>query len=362
MIYRILALSLVFFLGFYYFLGNPYESARTVQKTWYWNKESKLASFPDPRSDFDPERTINGYKTKTSYIRIPWGESIPTDDSLRIEYPLRAKGYLAYKKIGSSVEFFSEAGELLWTKDYKSYPRIHPDGNLVLFLSGDNNQVLVSDINGNSLGAKKLDGRFLTDISFAPKGISNGETVVLFSGGELFLLDGKGDKLFEAKLGEKEPVFAKSLSISANGQKIAVHFLKNNRDFIRVYDRDGSESEEWNLGRVIPYKVNLAVSNDGGVLAGFSDKLTLYSKSGKVIFEKNRNKAQSVYQTVFHSGTWFAGEWEGNLFFLDEEGYILKEEKIRTGEKPFRFYSSGRNGEAFLEGGSDIVLYRELAR
>ncbi|TGK05361.1 hypothetical protein EHQ53_17135 [Leptospira langatensis] len=362
MIARILGLSLIFFFLFYFFLGNPYEAARTVQKTWSWNKEAKLGNFPDPRSDFDPERKLNGYKSKTDYIRIPGGESIPTDDSNRIEFPLTSKGYLVYKKIGNSVEFFSEAGELLWTKEYKSYPKIHPDGNIVLFLAGDNNQVLVSDINGNSVGAKKLDGRFLTDIAFSPNGISNGETAVLFSGGELFLLDGKGEKLFEAKMGEKEPVFAKSLTVSPDGTKIGVHFLKGNRDFIRVYDRKGSELEEWNLGRVLPHKTYMAISNEGELLSGFHDKLVLYSKTGKILFEKNRSKSQAVYQTVFHSGTWFAGEWESNLFFLDSKGNVLREEKVRTSEKPFRFFSNGRSGEAFFEGGKDIVLYRELER
>lgn len=360
MLFRILGLTAVFFLVFYYLLGNSFDPARGIQKTWSWSKESKIGDFADPRSDFDPERVLNGYKSKVAYVRIPGGESIPTDDNSRIEFPLLAKGYLSYKKIGNTVEFFSEAGELLWTKDYKSYPKIHPDGNLILFLSGDNNQVLVSDINGNPVGAKKLDGRFLTDISFASKNLSNGESAVLFSGGELFVLDGKGSVLFETKMGEKDPVFAKSVSVSLDGTKIAVHFLKGNRDFIRVYDRSGSESEEWNLGRVLPHKINLAVSGEGEVLAGFHDSLVLYSRSGKISFEKKRSKIGPVYQTVFHSGTWFAGEVDGSLYFLDQDGIVLREDKIRSGEKPFRFFASGRNGEAFFEGSKDIVLYRDL--
>ncbi len=163
-------------------------------------------------------------------------------------------------------------------------------------------------------------------------------------------------------MGEKEPVFSKSISVFSDGKKIAVHFLKGNRDFIRVYDREGSELEEWNLGRVLPHKTNLAVSPEGEVIAGFHDKLVLYSKTGKILFEKNRAKVGPVYQTVFHSGAWFAGELDGILYFLDDKGILIREEKIRAGEKPFRFFASGRSGETFFEGGKDIVLYRELQR
>ncbi|PJZ66267.1 hypothetical protein CH371_08270 [Leptospira wolffii] len=360
MLFRILGLSVIFFLAFFYFLGNPYDSARGIQKTWSWSKEARLGNFPDPRSDFDPEKVLNGYKTGSAYVRIPGGESVAIDDLSRIEYPLSSKGYLSYNKIGNSVEFFSESGELLWTKEYKSYPKVHPDGSIILFLSGDNNQVLVSDINGNPLGAKKLDGRFLTDLGFASKNLSQGETAVLFSGGELFVLNGKGDLLFQNKMGEKEPVFSKSLAVSVDGSKIAVHFLRGNRDFIRVYNQDGTESEEWNLGRVLPHKLHLAVSSEGSVLAGFHDSLVLYSKKGKILFEKKRAKVGPVYQTVFHAGTWFAGEADGNLFFLGEDGKILREEKIKAADRPYRFFSSGRMGEAFLEGGKEIVLYRDL--
>ncbi|EQA46803.1 hypothetical protein LEP1GSC050_0922 [Leptospira broomii serovar Hurstbridge str. 5399] len=362
MIAQVVGLTLIFFLGFYFFLGNPYDTARGIQRTWAWSKEGKLGMFPDPRTSFEPEKRLNGYKTKSNYIRIPEGTETSIDDSNRIEYPITAKGFLSYKKIGSTVELFSEAGELLWTKEYKSYPRIHPDGNIILFLSGDNNQVLISDINGNSVGIKKLDGRFLTDLAFSPKSFSRGESAVLFSGGEIFLLDGKGNLLFSKTIGDKDPVFAKSLAVSSDGNRIAVHFLKGNRDYIRVFDQEGGEKEEWNLGKVFPHKINLAVSPEGEVLAGVPDALTLYSKKGKILFEKKRTKMNSVYQTVFHSGSWFAGEAEGILYFLNEKGVSLREERISSSEKPFRLFSPGIVGAAFMEGTKEIVFFQEQAR
>lgn len=358
MIPQIFGLSLVFFLGFYFFLGNPYAAARGLQKNWAWSKEAKLGMFSDPRFPFEPEKKLNGYKTKTEYVRIPDGTEIPISDTDRIEYPLSSKGYWAYRKIGSTAEFFSESGELLWTKEYRSYPKTHPNGNLILFLSGDNNQVLIADINGNETGAKKLDGRFLTDISFA----SNGESSVLFSGGELFLLSGKGELLFKDSVEEKEPVFAKSLAISSNGNVLAVHFLKGNRDNIRIYDRNGKKKEEWNLNRVYPHKLYLAVSPEGEVLAGLPEALVLFSRNGKPLLEKKRSKSNSVYQTVFHSGAWFAGEAEGVLYFMDEKGNLLKEERIRSADKPLRFFSAEESRSAFLESGKEILLYREWTR
>ncbi|PJZ70220.1 hypothetical protein CH373_12625 [Leptospira perolatii] len=363
MIAKIIGLSLFFLINFYCFLGNPYEPARGIQKTWAWNKESTLGMFVDPRVSFEPESILNGYKLKNSYIRIPEGSAISIDDSNRIEYPLISKGYLSYRKIGETVEFYSQAGEVLWTKQFSSYPRIHPEGNLILFLAGDNNQVLVSDLNGNLLGAQKLDGRYLTDIAYSLKsGENKGGAAVLFAGGELFLLDGSGNLLFSGKLGLKEPVFAKSLGLSKNGERLAVHFLKGNRDFIRVYDKNGSEISEWNLGRVLPHKIYLSVSAEGEVMVGFPDKLCLYDDNGKIKFEKKRSKSGGVYQTVFHSGNYFVGEVDNVFYFLDGDGVLLDSETFPASEKPMRFFHAPEKSGAFLESSKEIILFRELDR
>ncbi|AOP33744.1 hypothetical protein A0128_07740 [Leptospira tipperaryensis] len=350
--------SIFFTIVFFYLFGNPYQAAVGIQKVWAFSKSAHAGMAPDPRFQWNPEENLNGYKHENSYYTVQSSNGIALDDTRRIEYPLNAKGYLEYKKIGAEVNFYSPSGEILWTKEYRSYPRISPSGNLVLLVAGDHNQVILSDINGNETGVKKIDGRFLTDYSFAPDSKICG---VLFSGGELFVLDSKGGILFKKELGsEKTPVFAKSLSLSPDGKKTAIHLLKTNKDQILVLDEKGNEDSSYELDSIYPHKVYLAISNTGEVLVSAPDKISFYDRSGKKGLEAKRTSGTGVYQTVFHNGDWFAAELNSEILFLDEKGKILKKEKIKISDFPGRFFPSGKTGSVVLETGKELFLYRNL--
>ncbi|RHX90817.1 hypothetical protein [Leptospira stimsonii] len=350
--------GLFFTLIFFYLFGNPYQSAIGIQKVWAFSKAAHAGMAPDPRFSWNPEESLNGYKYENSYYTIQSSNGIALDDTRRIEYPLNTKGYLEYKKIGAEVNFYSPLGEILWTKEYRSYPRISPSGNLILLIAGDHNQVILSDINGNETGVKKIDGRFLTDYSFAPDSKMSG---VLFSGGELFVLDSKGGILYKKDLGsEKSPVFAKSLSLSPDGKKTAIHLLKSNQDRILILDEKGNEDFTYELDSIYPHKVYLAISNTGEVLVSVPDKISFYHADGKKGFEAKRTSGTGVYQSVFHNGSWFTAELNSEILFLDEKGNILKKDKIKSSDLPGRFYPSGKDGSVILETGKELFLYRNL--
>ncbi|MDV6236924.1 hypothetical protein CH379_014940 [Leptospira ellisii] len=343
---------------FFYLFGNPYPSAVGIQKVWAFSKTAHAGMAPDPRFSWNPDEALNGYKFDNAYYTIQSQTGIALDDTRRIEFPSNTKGYLEYKKIGTEVNFYSPSGEILWTKEYRSYPRISPFGNLVLLIAGDHNQVLLSDINGNATGVGKLDGRFLTDYSFAA---SAPITAVLFSGGELFLLDAKGGIAVQKNLGsEKNPVFAKSISLSPNGAKIAVHLLNGNKDRILVLDDKGGEFTSFELDAVYPHKLNLAVSNEGQTLVAASDKVVFYDTSGGKKFDSKRISGTGVYQTAYHNGSWFAAELNQEIRFWNEEGILLKTERIRSSELPARFFPSGKDGSVILETGKELFLFRNL--
>ncbi|TGL80339.1 hypothetical protein [Leptospira yasudae] len=350
--------SVVFTILFFYVLGNPYPSASGIQKVWAFSKSAHAGMVPDGRFAWNPDEALNGYKFENSYFTMQASNGIATDDSKRIEYPFNAKGYLEYKKIGAEVNFYSPSNEILWTKEFRSYPRISPSGNIVLLIAGDHNQVILSDINGNGTGAGKLDGRFLTDYCFASDSQITG---VLFSGGELFVLDAKGGIKIKKDLGsEKNPVFAKSLSVSPDGTKTAIHLLNANKDKILLLNETGEEIESFELDSIYPHKLYLAVSNKGEVLISAPDKLAFYDRDGKKLLDRKRNSGNGVYQTAFHNGDWFIAEVNQEIVFLDEKGKILKKERIKGSDLPARAFPSGKKGSVVLETSKELFLYRNL--
>lgn len=350
--------GVLFTIVFFYTLGNPYEAAIGIQKVWAFSKPAHAGMAEDARFAWNPDENLNGYKFENSYYTIQSSSGILLDDTRRIEYPFNTKGYLEYKKIGSEVNFYSPSNEILWTKEFRSYPRISPSGNVVLLIAGDHNQVILSDINGNGTGAGKLDGRFLTDYTFASDSKITG---VLFSGGELFVLDPKGAIQIKKDLGsEKNPVFAKSVSVSPDGSKTAVHLLNGNKDKIFVLGAKGEEITSYELNTIYPHKLYLAISNTGEVLISAPDQLIFYDSSGKAALNVKRNSGNGVYQTVFHNGDWFAAEANQEILFIDDSGKILKKEKIKGSDLPARFFPSGKKGSVVLETGKELFLYRNL--
>ncbi|EMO09743.1 hypothetical protein LEP1GSC137_4278, partial [Leptospira borgpetersenii str. Noumea 25] len=78
------------------------------------------------------------------------------------------------------------------------------------------------------------------------------------------------------------------------------------------------------------------------------------------ILNIKRKSNNGVYQTVFHNGDWFAVELNQEILFIDENGKILKKEKIKSSDLPARFFPSGKNGSVVLETGKELFLYRNL--
>ena len=145
-------LSLLIFVN----LGNSYTPISHVQENWAWSKTEEIGMSTDARFKLNPMERLNGYKTKNGVYFFRAGK-FTLDENSYSEMPLIGKGHFLYKKVGNSVLYYSNDGEILWEKPYKSYPRVSNNGELLLFVSGDENQVLISDLNGNPTGAKRID-------------------------------------------------------------------------------------------------------------------------------------------------------------------------------------------------------------
>ncbi|MBP9885402.1 MAG: hypothetical protein KBF93_03850 [Leptospiraceae bacterium] len=352
MLYYLLFIT-VFSVTIFLNLGSPYTHITHVRENWAWSKTQEVGMSTDTRFKFSPMEKLNGYKTENGVYFFRAGKFVLDENSFS-EMPLNGKGHFLYKKIGNSVLYYSNDGEILWDKPYKSYPRVSHNGELLLFISGDSNQVLVSDLNGNPTGAKQIDGRFLSDISFPV--MANGALLV-FSGGEIALLDGAGNIIFQKKdePTSKDFLFCKSGAVSPNGKYSLVHYLRNQKDFVSMLNEKGEILSSFTLDNVYPHKIFMALDDEGNMAINLPDSYLIVNKKGKPIVKKQKSKREDIYQIAYSSGSFFAVSVENQVLFFSNTGNVLGKRNITM---PARMRPSGDRDTAFLETKEEIISFR----
>lgn len=190
-----------------------------------------------------------------------------------IAVPIHGEGYFLYGRVGKEMKYFTREGELLWSRPYVSYPVPDPTGKIVFLFTGDANRVDVIDPSGNPIGVRKISGNFLTHHAFS---MQSGRSAFVFGTGGMTVLDVKGSIVSRYDPGEN--LFFKSIALSENGQKAAVHALHQDdageKDVIRVLDleKEARLAQEYTLERVVPGNLALAVGNEGSLVVGLPEK------------------------------------------------------------------------------------------
>ena len=356
MIYYIF-LSFLVSLGFMYFNVNQIKQVTVIQSVWHWDKKNQSDEYgTDSRlmeKESSPYKILTGYYTSSGKpFLFSIRKSISGDDNEIYEMPVLGNGFLSYKKIGEKITYYSRVGEILWKKQYQSYPFSSPNGVINFLVSGDGNQILIIDINGNLTGAKQLDGRFLTDISSSVK---NG-SVVLFSGGELFRLDNLGNIIY--KLNEensKEFQFYKSSAISEDGSKVLIHYLENDTDYISMYENKNILKYKIKLDNVYPHKIFMSVANNGNSVLNLRDKIVFLNLTGNIIKKYDKNKSDDVYQIIFSNGKIFSAGKEDEILFFENNGDIFYRTKISSNKQ--RINASNYENIFFQENSNEITQY-----
>jgi len=190
--------------------------------------------------------------------------------------PLHGQGYFLFERTGKEIAFYSTQDELLWKKPFPAYPVTGPSGRSVFLLTGDGNRVDVLDQSGNLVGVKHIAGNFLTDYRFASRAAVS---VFLFGSGGAYGLSDQGQILFKYEDSD-HPRFCKSLAISSDGTRVAIHSLKENTDTILVLRIDEGKVKkqyEVDLQTIYPYSIAMAVHNWGSVIIGTSDRTSFAS-------------------------------------------------------------------------------------
>ncbi|MDX1961404.1 MAG: DUF5711 family protein [Leptospiraceae bacterium] len=349
MIYYIVFTTIFSYL-FLFLYPEKYQLTPRIESNWAWDKSSEVGLEEDSRYKISHKKIWNGYKLGGEYLFSKY--KINREEGI-LEIPAFGKGYFVYKKIGSGISYYSKSSELLWNKPYQSYPFSSPNGKLCFLVSGDGNQVLVIDENGISVGVEKLDGRFLTDYSFSREGNS----VIVFSGGEIFILDKTGKLLFKKKNdSEKEILFYKSSSISPNGTLVAIHHQKAEKDYILIFDLKSNEESEIELSKIYPHKIYLSISDSKTLAVNLKDELLIFDKKGKLIHKTEKKKNLSIYQPILSSDGIFAAQIDDNIVFLNEKGDVLK--FISNFKEPLRLLLSPIPNLFYVETPEEIISYQ----
>ncbi|TGL52904.1 hypothetical protein EHQ55_03110 [Leptospira meyeri] len=346
--------SIGFFLLFYFSWDIDLNLVPNIRETWVWNSEGRFGT-SSPKIGEDPFKTINGYKIGSRYYSFKSGKFPEMDPKYLVDFPLLSNGYLLYEKIGDEVNFFSDSGELFWKKPINSYPRSGYFASPVLYLSGDNNTVFLMDESGNRVGKSELNGRFLTDYQFDSK---NKGVIVLFSGGEIYRLDEKGNALFEKDLSkERKDSFFKSVALSPNGKFSAIHYSLLDKDFVEVLDEVGETVEEFPLPKFYPHKLYFVIGNDGSILFNFPASLSFY-RSGELVWEKTKTKSGGVYQSIFATDSVYMALSESEIHFYNNKGNLIRSKKMPPSELPLRFFPGKANSTFYLQSKSDLMQFQ----
>ncbi len=353
-------LSIIISFSIVFFFKNRFIQTPIIQEVWSWDKKNGISETnEDPREnkkgkETSPFKNLNGYLTQNRKpFMIKTKTTFQGEDGDLFEIPPLGNGFLAYKKIGDKITYYSKSGEVLWKKSFQSIPFSSFAGNIHYMVSGDGNQVLVVDMDGNKTGAKQLDGRFLTDLSTS----INSGSLILFSGGEIYRLDNSGNLLYSSKdASTKNFSFYKSSAFSESGKYVSLHYMENDLDYIKTLDDTKKEISKVKLDSIYPHKIYMAVSNSGSTLLNLTDKIVIYSNTGNLIKEIQKSKKEDVYQVAFFTKSIFCANKSDELLFITESGEIIKHKKIYSNQ--FRIFPSKAENYFFLEYNSSILQFR----
>ncbi|MCB1177559.1 MAG: hypothetical protein KDK36_08290 [Leptospiraceae bacterium] len=340
-----------------FFNNKEFSNIPIIQESWAWNKSSEFGIANDSRYKEKPLKIANGYKVgKESFLFSLNKKAILDEDGDLTDFPVLGEGYLTYKKIGNKITYFSKRGEILWKKPFSSYPISTYKGNLTFLISGDGNQILLIDKNGNPTGEKQLDGRFFTDMS---QSVSFG-SVLLFSGGEIFRLDSSGKLIYKLSNNDSKVLrFFKSITLSENGELAAVHYFENNKDYISLLDKEGKPTGlKILLPHIYPHKIFMSLNNKGKLLTNLRDAILLFDTDGKILHKTIKKKKESVYQVSFSNGEYFIAGFKDTILFLNDKGELFKKKKLGLG--PWRLYPSDHPDSFFLETRDDVIYFHQF--
>lgn len=208
--------------------------------------------------------------------------------------------YAAYRKAGTSVEFFSSDGNPFWKTDSREYPHLSYNGKIVLMVNSDQSRARALDFHGNEAG-EPVSGRFMTVAAFS-KG--SDYAAVGFLDGSYRVIDAAGKRLFGARTGGGTIV--KSMAVSPSGSYAVLHYGNEKGDYIALVDtREGGASAS-PLSRVHVARTALTVGDDGRAAVLDHNRILIVDRKARPVTEIKVPAARTGMASLDRAGEVYA--------------------------------------------------------
>lgn len=340
--------GIIFSLLFLIYPTRKLEWVLNYQGIWIWNKQGFFGTKPYPGLE-PPKKFISGYKWEGGFYSFFSGKYYKSEEDKKIEYALLEPGFLEYKKIGDQILFYDGNKEILWKKNYSSYPRPGYRLNIIPLVSGDGNAVFLIDRNGNPISPGMVEGNFVTDICY-----SNDFIFILFGGGEYYLINSNKGLIIQNKIQTtpNQPYFAKSCAISPNGEFYAIHYQDGNQDKIAILSSEG-EKRVYHSEKITTHKLHMAINHFGILGIIFSQKAIFLDKKAREI-TNIPGEFNEYFNPIVALGNKFLIGTKKKFYVVNDKGKILYENSIYA--EYYRFIPLD-SGNFFIETDKDIRYY-----
>jgi hypothetical protein len=335
-------------------------SVRELPSVYPVAKISLTTSGKPSRAGRSPFNGIVIERERAKYFIRPDGRSVTLDPDRLYSVPFLGTGFFEYEKIGSTITFRGRDGEILWTKNYNSYPVPDYTGRLILLLTGDNNRVDLINSNGNPAGDLFVAGNFLSDFDFSTR---RGVALLTFAGGKIYILDDSAKKIAHYDFANPEmEIFLKSCAISPDGNEIAIHYYENGRDYISVLQRREMEPEvtplmKIELPAVYPHLLHMGVTERGGLLVAAPDFTVFYDDSGESVWS-HTVKESDIYRPVLSDDGIIAYLEGGRIRVSDSSGNRVAAFPVNGAGESIQIMPGGERGELVVISSENITVYR----
>ncbi len=301
--------------------------------------------------------TLNPVRTQTG-VSILSGSGSEIRNIITGEYMVSLSGsggYVAkFEKVGKEVEFLNAAGERFWKVKSNEYPYLSYNGKLVILLNGDQSRIRLLNYNGNEAGAREIQGRLCTIISFSSHSDFAG---VGFLDGSYYILDMSGKIISTNRVGDESVI--KGIAISAGGDYAAVHYGNNRGDFVRLVDTRENEYYTVRLKSIHLSKTALDISDDGFFSVIDRDRILITDEEGNTETEIGIPPKEHGVSSIDCAGELCEASYTGTdgisrFLVFKRDGDILMSREF-AGET---FIESFLKGQAiFVRGSQGLYCY-----
>lgn len=312
-------------------LNSP--SASIVYSNWHGTLSNTANIKVSPNKDLNDNKNFLIKDNKTIKLLSKNGttkHSYTVDNDDLLSLSSNGKLFVKYQKLSNEIELCNINGDRFWKIPSTQYPYISHTGQLILLLVADLSKVRIIDYNGNEIGAKAINGRICTSISFSR---DNENAAIGFLDGNFYIINKNGNIIYNSTTPKKQAI--KSMSLSNNGQNLAIHYGNTKTDNILSFNLKTKKSFTFKLPNTHKTKTAIHVTNNNTVSILNKNIFLILNNS-----ENNIKKIETISQKAGHNAIKYSNGIYGitfsnlaggsNLIIVDKQGNILLKKQFNN--------------------------------